>query len=79
MVKFGVISALAWAAGLAVAAPSPAPLVGIRTRNIPGTSDEYTLHHIWRRIVEAAQGQNKPVFSNSTSLDKSWNGATLFS
>ncbi|KAK4035342.1 hypothetical protein C8A01DRAFT_48438 [Parachaetomium inaequale] len=79
MVKFGVVSALAWAAGLVVAAPSPAPLVGVRTRNIPGRSDEYTLHHIWRRIVEAAQGQQKPVFSNSTTLDKSWNGATLFS
>ncbi|KAL2167198.1 hypothetical protein VTG60DRAFT_1610 [Thermothelomyces hinnuleus] len=77
MVKLGFISALVWAAGLAVATPSPAPLVNVRTRNLPGMSDEDTLHLIWRRIAHAAHIRRENVFKNSTSLEKSWNDAEL--
>lgn len=80
MVKLGIISALAWAAGNVVASPSsPAPLVGVQTRNLPGLSDEDTLHLLWRRIVHAAHVRRENVFKNSTSLEKSWNDAELFS
>ncbi len=80
MVKFGLVSALAWATGLAVASPSsPAPLVGIRTRNVPGTSDEDTLHAVWRRLAALAHPKRETKFRNSTSIDKSWENATLFS
>ncbi|KAH6844681.1 hypothetical protein B0I37DRAFT_312366 [Chaetomium sp. MPI-CAGE-AT-0009] len=79
MVKFGVCSALIWAAGLVLASATPAPLVEVRTRNLPGTSDEYTRHLIWRRLAALAHGRRENVFKNSTSLDKSWNDATVFS
>ncbi|KAL2179582.1 uncharacterized protein P884DRAFT_194912 [Thermothelomyces heterothallicus CBS 202.75] len=77
MVKLCFISALVWAAGLAVATPSPAPLVNVRTRNLPGMSDEDTVQLIWRRIAHAAHIRRENVFKNSTSLEKSWNDAEL--
>jgi hypothetical protein len=76
MVKFGVVSALAWAAGLVAA--NPAPLVEVRTRNFPGTSDEFTLQTIWRRLAELAHRRRSNVFTKTMSLDKSWTDATLF-
>jgi hypothetical protein len=80
MVKLGVVSALVWAAGLALASPaSPGPLVGIRTRNLPGTSDEDTILAVWRRLAGLAHTKRNTVFRNSTSIDKSWTDATLFS
>ncbi|KAK4118649.1 hypothetical protein N657DRAFT_367267 [Parathielavia appendiculata] len=79
MVRLGVISALAWAAGHFVAAsPNPAPLVDIQTRNFPGTSDEYTLHTILRRLADLAHRRRDNVFTKSLSLDKSWTDAALF-
>ncbi|KAK3290999.1 uncharacterized protein B0H64DRAFT_420741 [Chaetomium fimeti] len=79
MVKLGVYSALIWAAGLVSAAATPAPLVEVRTRNLPGTSDEHTRHLIWRRLADLARTRRQNVFENSASLDKSWNDATVFS
>ncbi|KAK3899384.1 hypothetical protein C8A05DRAFT_18171 [Staphylotrichum tortipilum] len=81
MVKLGAAAALAWATGLAftLASPSPAPIVGVRTRNLPGMSDQDTMHAIWRRLASLAHGRRSTAFKNSTSLDKSWSGATLFS
>jgi hypothetical protein len=81
MVKLGAAAALAWAMGLAltVASPSPAPIVGVRTRNLPGMSDQDTMHAIWRRLAALAHGRRSTSFKNSTSLDKSWSGATLYS
>jgi hypothetical protein len=78
MVRFGVISTLAFAAGLIAASPNPAPLVEIRTRNFPGTSDEFTLQTIWRRLAELAHRRRDNVFTKTMSLDKSWTDATLF-
>ncbi|KAK4233903.1 hypothetical protein C8A03DRAFT_19102 [Achaetomium macrosporum] len=79
MVRLGVLFAAAWAAGLALASPSPPPLVGIRTRNLPGTSDEDTIHALWRRLAEVAHQRRETVFKNSTTLEASWNDAILFS
>jgi hypothetical protein len=79
MVKLGVVCALVWATGLVLASPNPAPLVGIRTRNLPGTSDEDTLQAVWRRLAALTHGKRDKVLRNSTSIDKSWNDATLFS
>lgn len=79
MVRAAFISALVWAAGLAVASPAPAPLVSVKTRNFPGKSDEFTLHEVYRRLAALAHERRDNVFNNSMSLDKSWNDATLFS
>ncbi|KAL2128585.1 hypothetical protein VTI74DRAFT_8998 [Chaetomium olivicolor] len=80
MVRFGVISALIWAAGLVVASPHPHPgQVSVRTRNLPGTTDEDTLHFLWRRLAELVHLKRETVFSNSTSISKSWDNAVLFS
>ncbi|KAL2163817.1 hypothetical protein VTH06DRAFT_5876 [Thermothelomyces fergusii] len=78
MVKPGFVSALVWAAGLAVATVSPAPVVDVRTRNLPGMSDEDTLHLLWRRIVQAAHIRRENVFTNSFGIEKSWKNAGLF-
>lgn len=81
MVAFGLVSTLLGAAGLVAAsvAPSP-PTVAVRTRNIPGTSDDFTLHAIARRFAALAiPGKRNTVLKNSTSLSKSWTDATLFS
>lgn len=81
MVKFGFYSALIWAAGLVVASatPAPAPIVAVRTRNLPGMSDDQTRHLIWRRLAALAHSRRENVFKASGSFDKSWNDATLFS
>ncbi|KAK4098489.1 hypothetical protein N658DRAFT_455024 [Parathielavia hyrcaniae] len=78
MVKLRVLSALAWVAGLVAAAPSPAPIVGVQTRNFPGMSDEHTLYTIVRRLADLAHRRQDNVFTKSVSLDKSWTDATLF-
>ncbi|AEO67572.1 uncharacterized protein THITE_53601 [Thermothielavioides terrestris NRRL 8126] len=78
MVAFGVVSALAWAAGLALASHSPAPLVGIRTRNYPGTSDEFTIREIRRRLAALARGQKNFTIGNSTTLEQAWDNVVLF-
>lgn len=80
MVKFGIVAALSWAAGLVVASPADiVPVLDVRTRNMPGRSDEDTRNLIWRDIVEAAKYRRENTFSNSMSMDKSWVDATLFS
>jgi hypothetical protein len=79
MAKASVLSALVWAAGLVSGSPSPAPLVSVRTRNLPGTTEEQTLHAVWRRLAELAHQKRENVFKNSTSIDKSWTDAKLFS
>jgi hypothetical protein len=78
MVAFGVVSALAWAAGLALASHSPAPMVGIRTRNYPGTSDEFTIQVIRRRLAALARGQKNFTIGNSTTLEQAWDNVVLF-
>jgi hypothetical protein len=78
MTKFCVVSVLALAAGLAVASPTGAPLMGVRTRNFPGTSDEDTIYAVRRRLVSLANVGRDTVFSNSTTIEQSWDGATLF-
>ncbi|KAL2015089.1 hypothetical protein VTK56DRAFT_6321 [Thermocarpiscus australiensis] len=78
MIGLGLLSALVWVAGLAAASPSAAALVGVRTRNFPGTSDEYTLHAVRRRLAALAHERRDTVLKNSTSIEQSWNDATLF-
>ncbi|KAK3319675.1 hypothetical protein B0T19DRAFT_270367 [Cercophora scortea] len=82
-----LISTLCWAASFsfAVAKPAPlpevlnpAPVVALRTRNLPGTSDRDTIHGIYRRLDQAVRLAGRDIdLKNSTSIDKSWNGAVL--
>ncbi len=79
MVRLQLVSAaLVWAASLAPASASPASAVSVRTRNLPGTTDEFTFAELRRRLTALAYGKRETVFKNSTSIDKSWNDATLF-
>lgn len=78
MVQFGVVSALVLATGLAVASPSPAPLAGVRTRNLPGTSDEDTLQAVHRSLAALARTNENVNLKNSTSIEASWDNAVLF-
>jgi hypothetical protein len=79
MVRLSLLSVVAWAAALTLASSSPAPLVGIRTRNLPGTSDEDTIHLLLRRLAEVAHEKRQTVFKNNATIEGSWNEAILFS
>ncbi|KAK8075917.1 hypothetical protein PG994_003189 [Apiospora phragmitis] len=71
---------LTWAAGIIlVAAAAASSDVSIRTRDHPGLSSADTLRAFQRAVTEISLREVSPVFKNSTSLDKSWDGATLFS
>ncbi|KAK3690365.1 hypothetical protein B0T22DRAFT_528929 [Podospora appendiculata] len=82
-----LISALCWTASFSFAVANPAPLaafenpapvVAVRTRNLPGTSDRDTIHGIYRRLDEAVRLAGRDIdLKNSTTIDKSWSGAVL--
>ncbi|GAB1316982.1 Mid2 domain-containing protein [Madurella fahalii] len=72
-----LLSALVWSAGFAAASIAPQPEVAVRTRNLPGTSTEGTVREIHRRVASILR-RNEPL-RNSTSIDKSWEEAPLFS
>ncbi|KFY69488.1 hypothetical protein V496_00208 [Pseudogymnoascus sp. VKM F-4515 (FW-2607)] len=50
----------------------------IQIRNAPATSSSETLWAIRRALSSAAVTKNDTTSENSTSLDKSWDGAVLF-
>lgn len=62
-----------------VAAGAASSDVTIRTRDAPGLSSADTLRAFQRAVIEISRREVKPIFKNSTSLEKSWDGATLFS
>lgn len=71
---------LAWATGIMLAAAAAASSdVTIRARDTPGLSSADTLRAFQRAVIEISRREVSPVFKNSTSLEKSWDGATLFS
>lgn len=73
------ILALSWAIGLNFVSAELAPLNSdLEIRNAPGTSSMHTLLAL-RRALSASALKRDTVFKNSTSLDKSWDGAVLFS
>ncbi|KAK8013291.1 hypothetical protein PG991_009562 [Apiospora marii] len=67
---------LAWAIGLMLATAA-ASGVTVHTRDTPGLSSADTLRAFQRAVIEISRREVKPVFKNSTSLEKSWDGATL--
>lgn len=74
-------SALFGGLGLAnlVLSTLPTPLdVSVRTRNLPGQSDEDTFEAIRRRFAAAAL-HGRVVANSSTTLDTSWEDTSLFS
>ncbi|OBT82780.1 hypothetical protein VE02_09280 [Pseudogymnoascus sp. 03VT05] len=73
------LSALCWAICLSSVAAGVAPLdSNIQIRNAPVTSSSETLWALRRALSSAAAVKNDTTFNNSTSLDKSWDGAVLF-
>lgn len=78
--RFGIVSALVWAAGLVAASPvnvGPGD-VSVRTRNLPGTTDEDSIHLLWRRLAELVHGKREVVFKNSTSISRSWDDYVIY-
>ncbi|KAK7937208.1 uncharacterized protein PG986_014076 [Apiospora aurea] len=74
-----VASCLIWATGVTLASAVVPSDVTISTRDPPGASSADTLRAFQRAVVEISRREVSPVFKNSTSLEKSWDGATLFS
>ncbi|KAK8022818.1 hypothetical protein PG993_013585 [Apiospora rasikravindrae] len=71
---------LFWATSIILVSAAAAPSdVTIRTRDRPGSSSADTLRAFQRAVTEISRREVSPVFKNSTSLEKSWDGATLFS
>lgn len=77
MVRLSFVSALVWAAALVPVSASPH--VGVQIRNSPGTDDAFTLAEIRRRITNMVLQKRKTVFENSTSIQKAWENAPIFS
>ncbi|OTB02076.1 hypothetical protein M426DRAFT_62913 [Hypoxylon sp. CI-4A] len=72
--------ALSWAAGFgAVLAITPSPNVELGVRDAPGASSVDTLHALRRSLINLKAQSRDTELKNSTSLDKSWDGATLLS
>lgn len=71
--------ALSWAGSLGFVAAGIAPLnSNFQLRNAAGTSSLDTLSALRRSLTSAVTKRNT-VFKNSTSLNTSWDGVTLFS
>ncbi|KAI0891492.1 hypothetical protein F4806DRAFT_501041 [Annulohypoxylon nitens] len=69
--------ALSWALALdSVSAATPSPNLALDVRNAPGSSTEDTLLALRRSLAGI---KRDTILKNSTTLDKSWNGATLLS
>lgn len=75
MLLFSFAGALAWALAFPLVAAKPSPL-DLTARNALPASDTGTVQAI-RRALSLVERDT--VLSNSTTLDKSWNGAVLFS
>jgi hypothetical protein len=75
---FHFLFTLSWA-GLSFVFADIAPLkTSFQIRNAAGTSSEDTLYAL-RRSLSSAAAKRDTVFKNSTSLNTSWDGVTLFS
>ncbi|KAK8848383.1 glycolate oxidase [Apiospora arundinis] len=72
------VTCLIWANSI-VLATITSPDATIRTRDPPGLSSADTLRAFRRAVAEISRREISPVFSNRTSFEKSWDGATLFS
>lgn len=66
-----------WWALLSLVSTSAALDHTVRTRNAPGASDIDTYRAIGRAISEVAAQKRDVELKNSTTLDKSWDGAIL--
>lgn len=71
--------ALCWAICLGSVSAGVTPLgSNIQIRNAPATSSSETLWALRRALSSAAVEKNDNTFNDSSSLDKSWDGAVLF-
>ncbi|KFY44515.1 hypothetical protein V494_01436 [Pseudogymnoascus sp. VKM F-4513 (FW-928)] len=70
---------LCWAICLSSVSAGVASLnSNLQVRNGPATTSSETLWALRRALSSAADVNNDTIFENSTSLDKSWDGAVLF-
>ena len=72
------IRCLIWATSIALATTTPSDIT-VRPRGPPRLSSADTLRAFQRAVIDISRREVSPVFKNSTSFEKSWDGATLFS
>ncbi|KAI1385464.1 uncharacterized protein F4822DRAFT_413106 [Hypoxylon trugodes] len=69
-----------WATAIsAISASTSSPNIAVDVRDTPGVSHADTLRALRRSLVNLQYQKRDTVLKNSTTLDKSWNGATLLS
>lgn len=74
-----LVYALAWAVSFCLASPSPSPVdVGPASRNGPNAPSLDTLDAFRRAVADIRSRDPTSVFRNSTSFQKSFDGAVLF-
>ena len=71
--------AMALAMGLQMAAGSPTVDLVVRTHDAPGSAAPDTMRAFRRALSEASVYKRDTVLQNTTSLEKSWDGAVLLS
>ncbi|KAI1503978.1 hypothetical protein F5X99DRAFT_406355 [Biscogniauxia marginata] len=80
MLLINLILTVSWTLAVSfVSATPPAAHDYIRLRNAPGTNEEDTLQAIRRSLLSIGAQRRDTILRNSTSLQKSWNDAKLFS
>lgn len=73
-----VCIAFVWATGLALATPSVSNIdLMVNTRHGPGKSSSDTVKALGRALTAASRERRNNIFTNHTSIEKSWTDATL--
>ncbi|KAH8588634.1 hypothetical protein B0O99DRAFT_638854 [Bisporella sp. PMI_857] len=70
---------LAWIISIQTISASPTVDLVVRTQDVPGTTFEDTMHAFRRALSDFSKNKRDTVLKNSTSLEKSWDGAVLLS
>ncbi|KAI0599734.1 hypothetical protein F4775DRAFT_549644 [Biscogniauxia sp. FL1348] len=80
MLPVSLMLMLSWALAISfVTATPPGPVDYVRVRNAPGTGVEDTFRAIRRSLLNLGSHRRDTILKNTTSLQKSWNNAKLFS
>ncbi|KAH8668410.1 hypothetical protein BX600DRAFT_256183 [Xylariales sp. PMI_506] len=71
--------ALTWAVGITSVAAAPTVAdISVVTRNTPGTTLANTVAGFRRALLDARLNKRQSVWSNQTTIEKTFDGATLF-
>ncbi|KAI5921960.1 hypothetical protein F4810DRAFT_702011 [Camillea tinctor] len=80
MLPVNIVLTLSWALAVSFVAATPSvPVDYVRVRNAPGTGIEDTFRAIRRSLLSLGSQRRDTILKNTTSLQKSWDNAKLFS